>query len=155
MKLSNILKIINESSEAEVHDRMVQKHIDFFGMPVCVEIIRGGVKYSKTFKGEPWERTLKCDYGYFEGITGADGEFLDCYVGPNFTLPESKVYVIKQMRPDGSQFDEHKLVIGCMSVEEAKALYLEHCHSPKVYGGIKEYTIDEFRKVIEKHKHVD
>ena len=142
------LNSLLEDSEENKDDRMVQKHIDFFGMPICIEIIRGGVKYSKTFKGEPWQRTLKCDYGYFDGVTGADGEYLDCYVGPDYEMPESKVYVIRQMRPDGSEFDEDKIIIGCMEEIDAKNLYMEHCHSEKCFGGIKEYTIDQFRNIL-------
>ena len=149
MKFADILKKISESSEEEKNDRMVQKHIDFFGMPVCVEIIKGGVKYSKSFNGEPWQRTLKCDYGYFEDVNGADGDFLDCYIGPDYTMPESKVYIVKQMRPDGSEFDEDKIIIGCLSLQDAKALYMSHCHSEKCFGGIKEFTIDEFRKILD------
>ena len=41
-----------------------------------------------------------------------------------------------------------------MNKEEAKDLYLEHCHTPKVYGGIKELTIDEFRKYLDKQSNV-
>jgi len=151
----NHLNDLLEDSEENKNDRMVQKHIDFFGLPVCVEIIRGGVKYSETYDGKPWQRTMKCDYGYFDGITGADGEYLDCYVGPDYKLPESKVYIVKQMRPDGSEFDEDKIIIGCMTDQQAKDLYMEHCHSEKCFGGIKEYTIDQFRELLSKHGHVD
>lgn len=152
MKVSDLLNALNESSEAEKNDRMVQKHIDFFGIPVCVEIIRGGVKYSTTFHGKPWQRIMHCDYGYFDGVNGADGDYLDCYIGQSYENPENKVYIVKQMRPDGSEFDENKIMIGCLSKDEAKDLYMQHAHSPKVFGGIQEITIDQFRKYIDKIK---
>lgn len=148
MKISDIIK---ENSEENKDDRLVQKEIDFFGMPICVEIIAGGTKYSTTHDGKPWQRVLNCDYGYFDGVTGADGEYLDVYVGPNFQDPQSKVFVVKQMRPDGSQFDEEKIIVGCMTEEQARDLYLMHCHSEKCYGGIKEYTIDQFKDLLSKY----
>ena len=152
MKISDLENALTEDSEENKNDRLVQKHIDFFGMPICVEIIKGGVKYSKTFEGVPWQRTLKCDYGYFDGVTGEDDEYLDCYVGPNHTIPEGKVYIIKQMRPNGIDYDEDKIIIGCMSLDEAEKLYMEHCHSEKCFGGIKEYTVDQFRDFLNTYK---
>jgi hypothetical protein len=150
MKITDLQKRITEHSEEHVDDRMVQKHIDFFGMPVCVEIVAGGVKYSTTRDGEPWQKTLKCDYGYFDGITGGDGEFLDCYIGPNVNEPSCNVYVVNQMSPDGSQFDEHKVMIGFADIKEAKRVYLEHCHTNKCFGGIKQLRIDDFRAILNK-----
>ena len=149
------LNDLMEDSEENKDDRLVQKHLDFFGMPVCVEIIAGGVKYSTTHDGKPWQRDMKCDYGYFDGITGEDGEYLDCYIGSEYESHDSKVYVIKQMRPDGSAFDEDKIIIGCKSQEEAKNLYMKHCHSEKCFGGIKEYTIDQFKDSLNKYKNVN
>ena len=87
MKIKDLQQKLTEHSEEHVDDRIVQDHVDFFGMPVCVEIVAGGVKHSTNRDGEPWQKTFKCDYGYFEGITGGDGEFLDCYIGPNVENP--------------------------------------------------------------------
>ena len=50
---------------------------------------------------------------------------------------------------NGSEFDEDKIIIGCLSLQDAKALYMSHCHSEKCFGGIKEFTIDEFRKILD------
>jgi len=151
MKISDLnkaIKNLSEHSEEHKDDRIVQKHFDFFGMPVCVEICAGGTKYSKSYKGVPWQRHMKCDYGYFDGVTSGDGEYLDCYIGNDLDNRKNKVYVIKQMRPDGSEFDESKVMIGFPSEKAAKDMYMLHCHTDKCFGGITEYTIDEFRKTI-------
>ena len=144
----NYLDKLMEHSDETVNDRIVQKHLDFFGMPVHVEICAGGTKYSKAHDGTPWERHMKCDYGYFDGVTSGDGEYLDCYIGNELDNPKNKVYVIKQMRPDGSEFDESKAMIGFPSEQAAKKMYMTHCHTDKCFGGITEYTIDEFKKTI-------
>lgn len=148
--LPEYLDELIEHSEEHKDDRIVQQHIDFFGLPVCVEIIKGGVKYSKSYDGKPWQREMKCDYGYFDGVTSGDGEYLDCYICDDYGNPNNKVYVIKQMRPDGSEFDESKVMIGCNSEKMAKDVYLSHCHTSKCFGGITEYTIDEFKETLDK-----
>ena len=148
MRYKDILQYLAEDSAENAHDRIVQKHIDFFGMPVCVEIIAGGVKYSKSFHGEPYERTLKCDYGYFDGFTGSDGDYLDCYIGEQVLEPSCKVFVVKQMRPDGSAFDEHKVFIGFPSQGDAHECFKAHAFTVESDGGITGYTIDEFRKIL-------
>lgn len=153
MKISTLFETIakiKEHSEEHANERMVQKHIDFFGMPVCVEIVKGGVKYSTTRDGEPWQKTLKCDYGYFDGVSGGDGEFLDCYIGPALEEPSCNVFIIKQMSPDGNNFDEHKIMIGFSDMAYAKEVYLQHCHTEKCFGGIKQTSLDEFRKILNK-----
>lgn len=143
-----IKDIIQEHSTEHSNDRMVQKHLDFFGMPVCIEIVKGGVKYSTTREGKPWQKTMKCDYGYFDGITGNDGEFLDCFIGPAFDEPSCDVFVVKQMSPDGKKFDEHKIMIGFSEISEAKQMYLQHCHTPNCFGSIKSMPLDKFKSII-------
>lgn len=142
---------VNEHSVEHLNDRIVQQSIDFFGMPVCVEIVKGGVKHSKSKEGKPWQRKMKCDYGYFEGVTAGDGEFLDCYIWRDYANPNNQVYVIKQMTPDGKEFDESKVMLGCASEQMAKDVYIAHCHTNKCFGDITPYTIEEFRNTIQKN----
>jgi len=54
---------------------------------------------------------LHDDYGYIEGTVGADGDEVDCYLGPD---TQSKVvFVVDQGRlGDSSEFDEHKVFLG-------------------------------------------
>lgn len=148
--IENFLKnrAIIEHSFKHIDDRIVQSRFNFFGLPVCVEIVKGGTKYSTNHAGEPWQRTMECDYGYFEGITAGDGEFLDCYIADDHQNENNSVYVIKQMRPDGIEFDESKVMIGCGSEDEAKNLYLKHCHTQKCFGGITPYSIEEFKNTV-------
>lgn len=70
--------------------------------------------------GKKWACILDADYGYFDAISGADNEQLDCFVG---VFPESNcVYVINQKNESGG-FDEHKVMLGFLDYEHAKQTY--------------------------------
>jgi len=60
-------------------------------------------------------------YGYIKGVAGADGDELDCFVGPN--LKSDQVFVINQNDPKTGEFDEHKCMLGFDAPEDAKAAY--------------------------------
>lgn len=147
--LMKLIDILNESSPDELHDRMVQKRIVVQGIPVSVEIINGGTKHGQTQDGQPWQRDMKCDYGYIEHIVGDDGDFLDCYVGD----PDCKndaIYVVHQLTPDGSKFDEDKVMLGFNSAVEAKEMFLKHCHKPnKMYGGMCIFDAGTFMEFLQ------
>ena len=61
-------------------------------------------------------------YGFLErGRPGADGEGVDVFVGPD--LESDHVTVVNQVNPDGS-FDEHKVMLGFGTDDEARRGYL-------------------------------
>lgn len=91
----------------------------FQGLLVRIECRKGDVRE----KPGKFTRLMNCDYGEIVGVPGADGDFLDCYVGPNLDSP--LVFVIAQMRQDGS-FDENKAMLGFDSKDEAESAYLSH-----------------------------
>ena len=56
--------------------------------------------------------------------------------------------MIDQNNPDGT-FDEHKSVLGCVSEEEAKTLYLANYEDGWTgYGGCKAMTIGAFKEWV-------
>lgn len=112
----------------------------YHAMPVTIETPRGGVR-----RGKGWRVTLPADYGYIDGFTGADGDEMDCYVGPS---PESiNVYVVDQKTLDGKQFDEHKVMLGYHTQESALEDYMDgHSNSDVVFGAITELTMPMFRR---------
>ena len=60
----------------------------------------------------------------------ADGDHLDVFIGQN--IDSELVFVIDQQTP-GRRFDEHKVIIGCESLDEAKRLYIDS-YSPGWQG---------------------
>jgi phage-related protein (TIGR01555 family) len=96
-------------------------------------------------KGRGWSVRMPADYGYIHGYRGADGEWMDCYVGPDHD--SDMVYVVDQMRLDKPKaFDEHKVVLGFRTRNEALDVYLRgHSHSGKIFAAITPMTLDGFR----------
>lgn len=61
-------------------------------------------------RGYGFDAILPADYGYIRRSEGADGDELDCFVGPS---PESPhVFVIDQKNLSTGNFDEHKVMLG-------------------------------------------
>ena len=99
--------------------------LDVHGLRCVIETPKGGTR-----SGRGWTTTMPADYGYIVGVQGADGDSLDCYVGPD--LESRWVYVIDQaVLSDRSKFDEHKVMLGFSSKNEALAAYRAGHHKAK------------------------
>jgi hypothetical protein len=99
------------------------------GLRIAIETPRGTRREWRAKDGTSGSNLLKFHYGYFEGIRGADGDELDCSIGP---WPEAPLaYVVNQyMR---GQFDEHKVMLGFPDRRTAIAGYLSN-YSPGWQG---------------------
>jgi hypothetical protein len=120
------------------------------GLTISIETAKGSERTGKDADGEVWSVTMPASYGYFLGTTAADNEHLDVFIGQN---PDNdRVFVINQTMPGDSAFDEHKVVIGEDSAEEAKQLYLKSFTGDfgnKVFGSIAgPFSVSEFKDLI-------
>lgn len=108
------------------------------GLDITIENHAGELRH-----GKDWIQKMAHDYGYINGMTGADGDEMDVFIGPN---PDAKsLYVVEQNNEDGN-FDEHKIMAGFSNIGEAKDAY--HANYPKGWNGMKnisEVKNDEFR----------
>jgi hypothetical protein len=96
------------------------------GLDVSIENPQGSVRRGTSADGTAWETPMRDHYGYIRGTVGADKDHLDVFVKPG--TPEDyhgPVYVVDQVDPKG-QFDEHKVVIGAASSDEAREQYLRN-----------------------------
>ena len=119
------------------------------GLTVVIEVPKGEIRY-----GKGWQHRMPADYGYIEGTMGADGDEMDCYLGPD---PASNmVYVVDQSRMDDhSKFDEHKCMIGFLSLKEARAIYIKgHTHGEEIFRAITPMTMTIFKSWL-KHGDID
>jgi predicted RNA methylase len=99
-----------------------KRHLKWQGLEIAIETEAGGTRSGMGKDGVPWSVTLAHPYGYIKRTEGKDGDQIDVYVGPN---PDSdRVFIIDQIDPDTRRFDEHKLVIGAETAEQAEAIYL-------------------------------
>lgn len=97
--------------------------------------------------------TLAADYGYLPRHTGADGDQIDVFVGEH---PEvDTVYIIDQAKPvvngHGKQFDEHKVILGARSGEEAMDFYVtSYDHDPtEQVMAMNEMPMKQFKQWLE------
>lgn len=119
------------------------------GLDVAIENPAGSYRSGVGADGKPWRTELKDHYGYFSGTEGSDGDSVDVFIGPH---PESEmVFVVDQVKQNGT-FDEHKVLLGCVSEDDARKVYLRN-YSPgwTGLGAITALTIDEFKAWLEHH----
>ena len=131
-------KVLREEGKAKAADADGPGEVRHVGaFDVIVETARGGVR-----RGRDWETIMPADYGYIVGYRGADGDSVDCYVGP--AADSDAVYVVDQMRLDKPRrFDEHKILFGYRTRNEALDAYMSGHHaSSKVFGAITPMTMD-------------
>ena len=114
------------------------------GLTIVIENAAGTYRHwTDEETGEEGKRLQLWPYGYVLGSQGIDFDEVDCYLGPN---PAAKfVYVIHQMkRPEFTQIDEDKVMLGWDSPAAAKREYLKHFDTPKFFGSMSVLTVEEF-----------
>ena len=123
-------------------------HLRLDGYNITIENPKGSVRRGTDSKGNEWENTLNNDYGYIRGTEGVDGDHIDVYISDN--PAEGNVFVIDQVNPETREFDEHKVMYGFNSMDEAREAYLANFSEGwNGLGTITEVTKDEFRKWID------
>ena len=141
-------RVDTNPTEAQKEAGNYQKgHIKVDGYDITIENPKGSVRRGTDASGQPWEVTMNNTYGYIRGTEGVDGDHIDVFLSDEPT--SGNVFVVDQVNPDGS-FDEHKVMYGFASEEEARAAYLAN-YSPgwQGLGGITEVSREEFKKWVE------
>jgi hypothetical protein len=132
--------IFANSLEGWCTDNLPSK--EFQGLKVEIETPAYELRFGKGWMGAP-----PADYGYIVDTTGADGDEMDCYLGPN---PQGKIFVVNQNKMDSPVFDEHKCMLGYDSLEQAKEDYLAgHTSGHSIFRSITQMTIDKFKHWLE------
>lgn len=147
-------KIANAEAETDTNPTEGQKeagnykkgHVRIDGYDITIEQPKGSVRRGTDADGKQWEQTMNNTYGYIRGTEGVDGDHIDIFLSDNPT--EGNVYVVDQVNTDGS-FDEHKVMYGFQSAEDARAAYLSNYEEGwKGLGTITEVSKDEFKKWV-------
>lgn len=123
-------------------------HLNLDGFRISIENPKGSVRSGTSPDGTKWSNTLACDYGDIRGTESVDGDPVDIYLSDH---PEKgAVFVIDQIDPKTGKFDEHKVMYGFDSIEDAKNTYLA-CYQKgwKGLGWITPVSKSEFRKWID------
>ena len=145
------LKVDTTPSEAQKEAGNYKKgHIKINGFDVTIEQPAGSVRSGKDANGKEWSVTMNNTYGYIRGTKGVDGDHIDVFLGPD--MNSDMVYVVDQVNTDGS-FDEHKVMIGFSSLEDARFAYLSNYEDGwQGLGNITGVALDEFKKWIDSSK---
>lgn len=123
-------------------------HVKIQDFDIAIENPKGSVRSGVDKDGKEWSQEMHNTYGYFEGTKGKDSDDVDCFIGPN-PLSED-IFVIDQLDKDGN-FDEHKVMLGFDSSEEAREAYLSNYEDGWTgLGDITKVNIEDFRKWVQK-----
>lgn len=126
-------------------------HIKFGGYDYTIENPKGSTRSGKDADGKEWKVTMHDTYGYIRGKFGKDGDHLDMFINDKADLDNwnGEVFVVDQVNPDGS-FDEHKVMYGYDSMDDAKKSYLaNYSDGWKGLGNITGVSKDEFDKWLD------
>lgn len=122
-------------------------HVKVDGFDITIENAKGSTRSGKDSDGKEWSVTMNNTYGYIRGTEGVDGDHIDIYLSDDPS--NGNVFVIDQVKADGT-FDEHKVMYGFASAEEARDNYLaNYSEGWTGLGTISEVTKDEFKKWID------
>lgn len=121
-------------------------HVRLHGLDVSIQVPKGGTRRGTDKTGQSWERETSAHYGYLRRTRGADDEQVDVYLGPHAEDASKPVFVIDQVQPGTTRFDEHKVMLGFENGRAARRAY--EANFPKglkVFGGIRSMPLAAFK----------
>ena len=126
--------IESASAEVETSPTEAQKkagnykmgHVKVGAFDVTIENPKGSERSGTDANGKRWSVKMNNTYGYIRGTEGVDGDHIDVFLAEDMDKWDGKyVFVVDQYNPDGT-FDEHKVMLGFNSTEEARSAYLSN-----------------------------
>lgn len=141
---SSPLNDLPEPTQAQIEAGNYKKgHIKVHGLDIAVENPRGSERRGTDPDGKEWAHTMSDHYGYIKSSIGADFEPIDTYIGHS---PESEqIFVVDQIDQKTGGFDEHKVMMGFNSQEEAVQAYSSNFDKGWKVGPVRAMNKDEFK----------
>ncbi len=123
------------------------------GLDISIENPKGSVRRGVGRNDKEWAVKLQSHYGYIKGTVGKDKDHVDVFLGDNVESPDLPVFVVDQVDPASRKFDEHKVIMGAATREEAEAIYLSNYEAGWTgLDGITEMPLDEFKAWVKDSK---
>lgn len=148
------------SAEVETSPTEAQKkagnykmgHVKVGAFDVTIESPKGSERSGTDANGKKWSVKMNNTYGYIRGTEGVDGDHIDVFLAENMDKWDGKyVFVVDQYNPDGT-FDEHKVMLGFNSMEEARSAYLSNYEKGWENGRrivVARIKTDDFQKWVD------
>lgn len=143
------LDVDTEPTEAQKEAGNYKKgHVRIDGHDITIENPKGSVRKGTDENGKVWKSEMHNDYGYIRGTESVDGDHIDVFLSDN--PDQGNVFVVDQVNQKTGEFDEHKVMYGFNSLEEARAAYLSNYEEGwQGLGNITEATREEFKKWVD------
>ena len=151
--------IESASAEVETSPTEAQKkagnykmgHVKVGAFDVTIENPKGSERSGTDANGKKWSVKMNNTYGYIRGTEGVDGDHIDVFLAEDMDKWDGKyVFVVDQYNPDGT-FDEHKVMLGFNSMEEARSAYLSNYENGWENGrriDVTAVNLEDFEKWI-------
>lgn len=148
------------SAEVETSPTETQKkagnykmgHVKVGAFDVTIENPKGSERSGTDANGKKWSVKMNNTYGYIRGTEGVDGDHIDVFLAEDMDKWDGKyVFVVDQYNPDGT-FDEHKVMLGFNSMEEARSAYLSNYEKGWENGRrivVARIKTDDFQKWVD------
>lgn len=140
------MKTLSQLFENKETDFPLEGYTHFKGIPIEIENKKNSIRSGTDKNGHKWSVTMNADYGRIALTEDKTGEMMDIYIGDN--KDSDKVFAVKQLKPETKEYDETKWLVGFDSKQEAIKLYKSQYDKPGFFGGIEEYTFEEFKKIV-------
>lgn len=149
--------LFNAEQEVDTNPTDAQKeagnykkgHVTIDGFDISIENPRGSVRSGVDENGNEWSVTMHDTYGYIRNTESVDGDHIDIFLSDHIGNWNGSVFVVDQVKPDGS-FDEHKVMYGFDTEEEAREAYLaNYSEGWQGLGSITVVSKNGFKKWIE------
>lgn len=122
--------------------------VDYQGIRVRIENPIGSVRRWRDQSGREGATRMHCAYGYAERTTGADGDGVDVFLGPNPEAP--RAWIVHQQNPHNGAYDEDKVMLGFSDQRSAINAYEMHYDKPaEFFAAVSEVTIDQLRRWLD------
>lgn len=152
--------IESASAEVETSPTEAQKKAGNYKMgyvkvgafDVTIENPKGSERSGTDANGKKWSVKMNNTYGYIRVTEGVDGDHIDVFLAEDMDKWDGKyVFVVDQYNPDGT-FDEHKVMLGFNSMEEARSAYLSNYEKGWENGrriDVARIKTDDFQKWVD------
>lgn len=143
---NEIYRSMSKATQAQLEaGNYKKKHIKFQGLDIAIETEAGEIRSGTNRYGKKWSNKMAHDYGYIKRTEGADGDHVDVFIGPSKSSDD--VFVVNQINPKTGEFDEHKVMLGFESSQDAEDAYLSNYDKNwKGLGDIKQMSMEDFKK---------